>query len=170
MKVIKRSGKEVDFDRNKISTAISKANAEAEKINAKLLTKDQIESIALKIEDICKTKSRATDIEEIQTLVENELIYYQVPDIARLYIRYRYNHELIRESNSTDATILTLINGDNEVIKQENSNKNPTILSTQRDYMAGETSKDLTKRFLLPPDIWEAHENGLIHFHKKIVA
>ena len=110
-------------------------------------------------------QNRALNVEEIQDLVERELMMVNAYELAHNYITYRYERLLVRKTNSTDEQILSLIDCDNEEIKQENSNKNPTIISTQRDYMAGEVSKDLTKRKFLPQDIWDAHENGLIHFH-----
>ena len=117
------------------------------------------------IEEIGGNMGRALNVEEIQDLVENEIMQQQVFSVARNYITYRYKRALVRKANSTDKQIMTLLECDNEEVKQENSNKNPTVNSVQRDYMAGEVSKDITRRFLLPPDIVEAHENGIIHFH-----
>ncbi len=163
MKIIKRSGTEEDFDISKIETAVLKANQSV--IENERLTEDQVEQICEHIEEICSTMGRALNVEEIQDLVENEIMQQQVFSVARNYITYRYKRALVRKANSTDKQIMTLLECDNEEVKQENSNKNPTVNSVQRDYMAGEVSKDITRRFLLPPDIVEAHENGIIHFH-----
>ena len=163
MKIIKRSGTEVGFDKSKITEAISKANMEA--VESERLTEEQIEEITDKVEEICQSKTYTLNVEEIQDLVEDQIMGMQAFSVARKYITYRYKRALVRKSNSTDQQILTLIECNNEEIKQENSNKNPVVNSVQRDYMAGEISKDLTKRFLLPPDIVRAHEEGIIHFH-----
>ena len=163
MKNIKRSGTEVGFDKSKITEAISKANMEA--VESERLTEEQIEEITDKVEEICQSKTYTLNVEEIQDLVEDQIMGMQAFSVARKYITYRYKRALVRKSNSTDQQILTLIECNNEEIKQENSNKNPVVNSVQRDYMAGEISKDLTKRFLLPPDIVRAHEEGIIHFH-----
>ena len=163
MKIIKRSGTEVGFDKSKITEAISKANMEA--VESERLTEEQIEEITDKVEEICQSKTYTLNVEEIQDLVEDQIMGIQAFSVARKYITYRYKRALVRKSNSTDQQILTLIECNNEEIKQENSNKNPVVNSVQRDYMAGEISKDLTKRFLLPPDIVRAHEEGIIHFH-----
>lgn len=163
MKVIKRNGTEVDFDVNKIIHAIKGANNEVP--DEEQLTKAEIEIIANRVEKDCNTLNHTPHIEEIQDFVEKELIYEDVYPIAKRYILYRYEHELKRKGNTTDATILSLVDCDNEDIKQENSNKNPVINSTQRDYIAGEVSKDLTERILLPKKIWDAHKEGIIHFH-----
>ncbi|MGN0165815.1 MAG: anaerobic ribonucleoside-triphosphate reductase [Lachnospiraceae bacterium] len=163
MNIIKRSGVETNFDLVKIIEAIRKANdsvKESEKLSEK-----EIEAIADKVERNCKEMSRSASVEEIQDMVENQLMKYQAYTIARNYITYRYKRALVRKSNSTDEQILSLLECNNEEVKQENSNKNPTVNSVQRDYMAGEVSKDITKRFLLPNDIVEAHEKGIIHFH-----
>ena len=162
MKIIKRNGSEVDFDLNKIIAAVTKANAACEKEE---LTPSQIYDIAEYVEFKIKKANRALSVEEIQDIVENQIMAQGAFDVARRYVKYRYNRTLIRKANTTDNQILTLIECNNEEVKQENSNKNPTVNSVQRDYMAGEVSKDLTKRILLPEDIVEAHENGLIHFH-----
>ena len=163
MKIIKRSGIEVGFDKSKITEAISKANMEA--VESERLTEEQIEEITDKVEEICQSKTYTLNVEEIQDLVEDQIMAMRAFSVARKYITYRYKRALVRKSNSTDQQILTLIECNNEEIKQENSNKNPVVNSVQRDYMAGEISKDLTKRFLLPPDIVRAHEEGIIHFH-----
>ncbi len=163
MKIIKRSGAEDVFDRQKIVKAITKANETGD--SAPELTNRQIDYISLVIEDYCKDAGRALSVEEIQELVESHIILQGAPETAKRYIRYRYNRSLARVANTTDNQILSLIECNNEEVKQENSNKNPTVNSVQRDYMAGEVSKDLTKRILLPPEIVEAHENGIIHFH-----
>ena len=163
MNIIKRSGVETNFDSVKIIEAIRKAN-ESVKESEKLSEKE-IEAIADKVERNCKDMSRSASVEEIQDMVENQLMKYQAYTMARNYITYRYKRALVRKSNSTDEQILSLLECNNEEVKQENSNKNPTVNSVQRDYMAGEVSKDITKRFLLPNDIVEAHEAGIIHFH-----
>lgn len=163
MKIIKRSGMEVDFDITKIITAINKANNEV--VDTERLNADQIKDIATAIEGECKVADHALSVENIQDLVENRLMDKRAFTVARKYITYRYKRALIRKSNSTDEQILSLIECNNEEVKQENSNKDSTVNSVQRDYMAGEVSKDITKRFLLDPDIVEAHEQGMIHFH-----
>ncbi len=163
MKIIKRNGAEETFDRNKIICAINKAVCEVD--GEPELTPRQIDYISLVIEDHCAEVGRALSVEEIQELVETHIILQGAPETAKHYIRYRYNRSLARVANTTDNKILSLIECNNEEAKQENSNKNPIVNSTQRDYMAGEVSRDLTSRILLPPDIVEAHENGLIHFH-----
>ena len=163
MKIIKRSGAEVVYDRNKIACAIRKANEQV--IEAKRLTDAQIESIVDDIEIECHSSGHALNVEDIQDLVENGIMQNDAFDVAKLYITYRYRHQLMRKENTTDQQIMSLLEENNEEVKQENSNKNPTVNSVQRDYMAGEVSKDITKRFLLPEDIVEAHEKGLIHFH-----
>ena len=162
MKIIKRNGSEVDFDLNKIAVAVTKANAACEKEE---LSASQIKDIAEYVEFKIQKANRALSVEEIQDIVENQIMAQGAFDVARRYVKYRYNRTLIRKANTTDNQILSLIECNNEEVKQENSNKNPTVNSVQRDYMAGEVSKDLTKRILLPPDIVEAHENGIIHFH-----
>ena len=163
MKIIKRSGKEVIFDIEKIIIAIQKANNEVSE--AERLTQEQIDELAKSVEDACTSYNRAPGVEEIQDLVENKLMALNAYNIARKYITYRYRRNLVRQSNTTDDQIMTLIECNNEEVKQENSNKNPTVNSVQRDYMAGEVSKDITKRILLPREIVDAHEAGLIHFH-----
>ena len=163
MKIIKRSGTEEDFDISKIETAVLKANQSV--MEQDRLTGGQVQKICREIEDICGNMGRALNVEEIQDLVENEIMQQQAFAVARNYITYRYKRALVRKANSTDKQIMTLLECDNEEVKQENSNKNPTVNSVQRDYMAGEVSKDITRRFLLPQDIVEAHENGIIHFH-----
>ncbi len=162
MKIIKRNGSEVDFDLNKIALAVTKANAACEKEE---LSASQIKDIAEYVEFKIQKANRALSVEEIQDIVENQIMAQGAFEVARRYVKYRYNRTLIRKANTTDNQILSLIECNNEEVKQENSNKNPTVNSVQRDYMAGEVSKDLTKRILLPPDIVEAHENGIIHFH-----
>lgn len=163
MKIIKRSGAEVAFDESKIVAAVGKANASVEE--SKRLTREQIETIGRNVTKQAERSSRALNVEEIQDLVEDEIMDLKKFDVARKYITYRYTRQLVRKSNTTDDQILSLIECNNEEVKQENSNKNPTVNSVQRDYMAGEVSKDITKRILLPQDIVEAHEQGLIHFH-----
>ena len=163
MKIIKRSGVEVYFDSNKIVAAVQKANASV--IDYEKLSDEQIQEIADNVEVACENMKRSASVEEIQDMVENQLMNQHAFTVARNYITYRYKRALVRKSNSTDEQILSLLECNNEEVKQENSNKNPTVNSVQRDYMAGEVSKDITKRFLLPEDIVEAHEKGLIHFH-----
>ncbi len=163
MKIIKRSGSEATFDEAKIVAAIQKANASV--IDYEKLTDEQIEEIAANVETACENMKRSPSVEEIQDMVENQLMNQRAFTVARNYITYRYKRALVRKSNSTDEQILSLLECNNEEVKQENSNKNPTVNSVQRDYMAGEVSKDITRRFLLPEDIVEAHEKGLIHFH-----
>ena len=163
MKIIKRSGVEVFFDSNKIVAAVQKANASV--IDYEKLSDEQIQEIADNVEVACENMKRSASVEEIQDMVENQLMNQHAFTVARNYITYRYKRALVRKSNSTDEQILSLLECNNEEVKLENSNKNPTVNSVQRDYMAGEVSKDITKRFLLPEDIVEAHEKGLIHFH-----
>ena len=164
MKIIKRSGQESTFDSNKIKLAVEKANNEVIANDLKLSEKEVL-SITENVTKVCSSMSRALSVEEIQDLVENELMKTGKNEVARKYITYRYKRALVRQANTTDDQILSLIECDNEEVKQENSNKNPTVNSVQRDYMAGEVSKDITRRFLLPQDIVRAHEEGLIHFH-----
>ena len=163
MKIIKRNGSEAVFDISKIITAITKANNADE--NTKELTSEQILQIASSVEESCAKMNRAMSVEEIQDLVENEIMSHGAFEVAKRYIRYRYTRSLVRRSNTTDNQILSLIECNNEEVKQENSNKNPTVNSVQRDYMAGEVSKDISRRLLLPPEIVEAHEQGIIHIH-----
>ena len=162
MKIIKRNGSEAEFDLAKIVAAVTKANAACEKEE---LTASQISDIAEYVEFKIQKAARALSVEEIQDIVENQIMAQGAFEVAKRYVKYRYNRSLIRKSNTTDEQILTLIECNNEEVKQENSNKNPTVNSVQRDYMAGEVSKDLTRRILLPQDIVEAHEKGIIHFH-----
>ena len=163
MKIIKRSGVEVVFDIAKITHAIEKANNEV--LEKDKLTAEQIDLISNNVHKACKKAKYALNVEEIQNLVEDELMKIKAFEIARKYITYRYKRALVRKANSTDEQILSLIECNNEEVKQENSNKNPTVNSVQRDYMAGEVSKDITKRFLLPEEVVRAHEEGIIHFH-----
>lgn len=163
MKVIKRSGVETKFDVNKIILAISKANQSTEPEHR--ISDEEIRRISENIAAQCKKLWKSMNVEEIQDLVENELMSEGTHELAKNYITYRYSRALVRKANTTDAQIMSLIECNNEEVKQENSNKNPTVNSVQRDYMAGEVSKDITKRFLLPEDVVEAHEEGIIHFH-----
>ena len=163
MKIIKRNGAEVPFDITKIITAVTKASDSVG--GQSRLTKDQITQIAAVVADQCQALNRAVSVEEVQDMVENQLMDIQAHDIARHYITYRYIQSLKRQTNTTDERILSLIECQNEEVKQENANKNPTVNSVQRDYMAGEISKDLTARLLLDPEIVKAHQEGLIHFH-----
>ncbi len=163
MKIIKRNGTEVAFDVAKIINAISKANNEVSEDNR--LSEEQIKRISEKVTALSGDLNRAVNVEEIQDFVENQIMDQKAYAVARKYITYRYSRALVRRANTTDAQILTLIECNNEEVKQENSNKNPTVNSVQRDYMAGEVSKDITRRILLPKDIVDAHDEGLIHFH-----
>ena len=163
MKIIKRNGAEVAFDIQKIERAITKANnsvAEADR-----MTPVQIGRIAESVELQCQKMNRAPTVEEIQDMVEHHIMAHGAFEVAKHYITYRYTRSLVRRANTTDDKILSLIECNNEEAKQENSNKNPVVNSTQRDYMAGEVSRDITNRLLLPQDIVEAHEEGIIHFH-----
>ncbi len=163
MKLIKRNGSEVTFDREKIAAAVRAANlAVDEKYR---ITEVDIENIALVVENTCSALGRSVGVEEVQDLVEREIMKLGAFDLAKAYITYRYKRELVRRSNTTDDKIMSLIECNNEEVKQENANKNPTVNSVQRDYMAGEVSKDITRRLLLPADIVKAHEEGIIHFH-----
>ncbi len=164
MNIIKRNGQEMPFDQNKIRNAISKANNSVD-AGVRHLTEKEIDDITSEVTAKCKKISRAVGVEEIQDFVEMAIMAKGAFEVAKNYITYRYRRQLARQFNSTDKKIFAIIDGQNEEVKQENSNKNPTINSVQRDYMAGEVSKDLTKRFLLPEHIWKAHEEGLIHFH-----
>ena len=162
MKIIKRNGSEADFDLNKIVIAVTKANNATEKGE---LSASEINDIAEYVEFKMAKANRALSVEEIQDIVEDQIMAKGAFEVAKRYVRYRYTRSLVRKANTTDNQILSLIECNNEEVKQENSNKNPTVNSVQRDYMAGEVSKDITKRILLPQDIVEAHEQGLIHFH-----
>ena len=163
MKIIKRSGREDVFDEGKIVNAVAKANASVGE--ADRLTDEEVKSVGANVTKIATSSSRALSVEEIQDLVENEIMARKKYRVARNYITYRYTRQLARKANTTDDRILSLIECNNEEVKQENSNKNPTVNSVQRDYMAGEVSKDITKRILLPREIVDAHEAGIIHFH-----
>ena len=163
MIVIKRSGEEVTFDSSKIENAVRKANAAT--IETDRMDEETIQIITRTVTDQCSEFSRAVSVEEIQDMVETAIMAERAFQVAHNYITYRYERALVRKANTTDKQILSLIGRYNEEAKQENSNKNPTVNSTQRDYMAGEVSKDITRRFLLPADIWDAHEKGIIHFH-----
>ena len=162
MRIIKRNGSEEDFNIEKIINAVKKANGSGEH---KFLTDEQIEDVADYVEYKCNKIKRAVSVEEIQDMVEDQLMAKGAFELARRYVRYRYNRSLVRKANTTDNRILSLIECNNEEVKQENSNKNPTVNSVQRDYMAGEVSRDLTRRMLLPADIVEADKEGIIHFH-----
>ena len=163
MKIIKRSGMEVEFDRSKIIAAVKRANNSV--VEGEKVSDEQVEKIAENVETICEGMNRALNVEEIQDLVENQIMNQKAFRLASNYITYRYKRALVRKSNSTDKQILSLLECNNEEVIQENSNKNPTVNSVQRDYMAGEVSKDITRRFLLPQKIVDAHEAGIIHFH-----
>ena len=163
MKIIKRNGTEVQFDELKITAAIEKANKEV--VETERLSEEDIDNITNNVKYQCQKMNRALSVEEIQNLVEDEIMKLNAFSVARKYITYRYKRALVRKANTTDEQILSLIECDNEEVKQENSNKNPTVNSVQRDYMAGEVSKDITKRLLLPEHIVKAHEEGIIHFH-----
>ncbi len=163
MKIIKRSGAEVTFDPEKIVIAVTKANESV--VPSQRMSAIQIKRIAEDVESAAANINRSLSVEEIQDMVEDQIMNQRAFDVARRYITYRYNRALVRKSNTTDEQILSLIECNNEEVKQENSNKNPTVNSVQRDYMAGEVSKDITKRILLTPEIVDAHERGIIHFH-----
>ena len=163
MKIIKRNGSEAVFDITKIISAITKANKVVPE--AQRLTKQQIIEISDHVQEVCYARGHAMNVEEIQDIVEDAIMATGAYEVARKYITYRYVQSLKRTHNTTDDKILSLIECNNEEVKQENSNKNPTVNSVQRDYMAGEVSKDLTMRMLLPPEIVKAHEEGIIHFH-----
>ena len=163
MKIIKRSGTEVVFDPQKIVVAVTKANDSV--VPSSRMSAVQIKRIAEDVESAALNMNRSLSVEEIQDMVEDQIMNQRAFDVARRYITYRYTRALVRKANTTDEQILSLIECNNEEVKQENSNKNPTVNSVQRDYMAGEVSKDITKRILLPPDIVAAHEQGIIHFH-----
>lgn len=162
-RVIKRDGREVEFDKSKIVKAISCANQEVMK--SKQIGPRKISQLATIVEEKCAEYKRAIRVEDINDLIEDELIHRNYNNLVRAFIQYRYNKELVRKSNTTDDSILSLINLSNEDLKQENSNKNPVVNSTQRDYMAGEVSKDLTRRVFLPKDVVKAHDEGVLHFH-----
>ena len=163
MKVIKRNGVEVDFTPEKIKNAIVSANEEVNVMDQ--LTGREIEKIVIGLTNTFKFMNRSVSVEEIQDAVERRLMLSRSPEVARKYIRYRYDREKARKGNTTDDTVLALIECNNEEIKQENSNKNSTIIPTQRDYIAGEVNKDLTRRKLLSKKIVNAHDKGIIHFH-----
>ena len=163
LNVIKRSGEEVLFDRSKIEHAISKANAEAPVLFQ--MNGTQIAHVAELVEHQCAENERACSVEIIQDMVEKAIMECRAYEVARLYVRYRYKKELIRKANTTDDKILSLVSMKNEELKQENSNKNSVLNSTQRDYIAGEVSKDVSERLLLPPDVIDGHKKGLLHFH-----
>ena len=163
MKVIKRNGSEVIFDITKIIAAITKANDTVDE--GARMTPMQIHRIAEAVELNCIRMNRAPSVEEIQDLVESQIMAHGAYEVAKKYITYRYTRELVRRSNTTDERILSLIECCNEEAKQENANKNPMVNSVQRDYMAGEVSRDITNRILLPQEIVKAHEEGIIHFH-----
>ncbi len=163
MKLIKRNGSEVVFEPEKITNAVIKANNAVDAQDR--ISNEQIKEITLRVEAKCKTLNRAAQVEEVQDMVERELMAVGAFTLAKAYITYRYKRALIRRSNTTDDKIMSLIECNNEEVKQENSNKNPAVNSVQRDYMAGEISKDITRRLLLPEDIVQAHEDGIIHFH-----
>ena len=165
--VIKRNGEEVHFDRAKIVNAITKANGNVERIHQ--MNPYQIEAIADTIAEQVQETPHAVNVEDIQDMVETSIMEMRGYEVAQKYVRYRYRRELKRKSNTTDNGILALLDHINEEVNQENSNKNPVINSTQRDYMAGEVSKDLSKRVLLPEEIVRAHEEGIIHFHDTFI-
>ena len=162
MKVIKRNGSEVDFDSSKIIVAITKAN---EASLHREMTEEQIREAAEYIAYKCEKMNRAVSVEEIQDMVENQIMASGAFEVAKGYVRYRYNRSLVRKANTTDDRILSLIECNNEEVKQENANKDPVVNSVQRDYMAGEVSRDLTRRLLLPKEIVDADREGIIHFH-----
>ena len=165
MIVIKRDGREVDFDKSKIFNEVYKAVVEVDKIIPQKDKETLASDIANKLQKKYNKLNRAITVEDIQDDVETELMKSGAYEIAKAYITYRYEHNMIRKANSTDGKILSLVDNVNESVIQENSNKNPAILSTQRDYIAGEVSRDITNRLLLPKDIQDAHDEGIIHFH-----
>ena len=162
-RVIKRNGEEVTFDLSKIVNAIKKANHEVDNIHK--MNDYQILAIADNVADKIQASTHAVNVEDIQDMVETGIMAMRGYEVAQKYVRYRYKRELTRKSNTTDNGILSLLDNINEEVTQENSNKNPVINSTQRDYMAGEVSKDLSRRVLLPEEVVRAHEEGIIHFH-----
>ena len=163
MKIIKRNKAEVDFDRSKIEIAVRKANNAVPE--GERMTRVQIERIADSVQKTCESMGRALSVEEIQDLVEKQIMAHGAFEVAKHYITYRYTRSLVRRANTTDDRILSLIECNNEEVKQENANKDPSVNSVQRDYMAGEVSRDLTMRLLLPEEIVEAHDAGILHFH-----
>ena len=163
MKIIKRSGEEKAFDITKIENAIRKASQAVDYKNA--LSEGRIRLIAEEVAGVCAARDRAMTVEEIQDVVETKIMEMGAHEVAKKYITYRYKQSLLRQANTTDQQIMSLIESNNEDVKQENSNKNPTINAVQRDYMAGEVSKDVASRLLLPADVVQAHKDGLIHFH-----
>ena len=160
MKIIKNSGEEVTFNKSNIVHAVQAANMRVPLDNR--FSDDEIKEIAKCVEERCKKESHTLNTGDIQVLVENEIMSRNKFDVAREYITYRYQKALDQKKNTTDSAIL---NNSNEEIKQENANKNPTVINVQRDYMAGEVSKDISQRYLIPEDIWKAHKSGIIHFH-----
>lgn len=163
MYIIKRDGTQVEFDSNKIINAIKAANKEMIEINQ--LSNEEIEKIADDIKSIAENSMHTLNVEEIQNLVEDHIWDLKKFELGRAYSQYRYLHNINRKKNSIDDAVLSLVEYENEEIKQENSNKNPQIVSVQRDYIAGEVSKDISKRYFIPDDIWQAHEAGIIHCH-----
>jgi len=163
MNVIKRNGQEVVFDRNKIFHALEKANKSVP--IGEHLSNTEMDKISDNVTEICESWNRAVSVEEIQDLVEDAIIANGNTKLAKNYITYRYTHNLLRRTNETDEKILSLLSNSNEELKQENSNKNPTVVSVMRDYMAGEVSKDLSRKVLIPEDVVSAHDEGIIHFH-----
>ena len=163
MKIIKSGGIEATFNKNNVINAIQSAN---QRVSLdKRFSNDEIKEIAKNIEETCKKETRTLNTGDIQVMVENEIMSKGKFDIAREYITYRYSKALDNKQNTTDVSILSLLDDNNEEIKQENANKNPTIINVQRDYMAGEISKDISRRYLIPEDIYKAHKEGIIHFH-----
>ncbi len=164
MKIIKRNGQEVDFDRLKIKNAILKANRSVADVDK--ISDDSADVISLRVEDYVRKNGLRPSVEDVQDLVETSLMEMGYFKLSQEYIKYRYQRQLVRKANTTDEKIMSLINLNNQEIKEENSNKNPVINSTQRDYMAGEVSKDICRRFILTEEIKDAHDNGVIHFHE----
>ena len=163
MKIIKSNGSETTFSKSNIINAISKANMRVRLEDR--FTPDEIKKIAKDVEDHCKSEIRMMTSNDIQNLVEHAIMEAGKYDVAVAYITYRYQKQMDQKKNTTDEKIISLLDDSNEEIKQENSNKNPTVINVQRDYMAGEVSKDLCERYLVPSDIWKAHKEGIIHFH-----
>ena len=165
MRVVKRDGKIVDFDESRIKIAIGKANNEVDE--SQRATEEEIEKI---VEYVKKVKKDRILVEDIQDIIENKLMEYKRFELAKAYITYRYSRALVRKSNTTDQTVKELVEGNSEYWNNENSNKNAKVVTTQRDYLAGITSTDISRRLLLPKDVVKAHDEGIIHFHKEIVA
>ena len=165
IRVIKRDGTETNFNKSNLIVCMQRANEDVISNGQEGMTEDCIQAIATRLYNRCFARKRAVAVEEIQDMIETELMKEKCYNVAKQYIRYRHKRELARKMNTTDDQVMTLISCNNEEVKQENSNKNPVLIPTQRDYIAGVVSKDITNRILLPPDIVDAHNNGIIHYH-----